>query len=181
MFTALVAESRAHEVLPCAGDDSDRGPFESCAHQMLSRDFLAPTIGSALYSDLLQRFLPFPVTRFDRGRALEGAWEEAWNALPGISTPRFGARSEAPSFDDLWCDAAGDCDDLFRNPLLFLNTTQVETGKRVIISPVPIVRSEFSDATGLFDEVPRSLSLSSAVHNSANRGPMRFGLLSSVL
>lgn len=169
VFSALVAESqtRSRLPLPCSEKSLRRGPFEGCAHQMLSRDFLAPTLGSLMYSDLLQRFLPFPVARFDRGRALETSWEQAWNNLEGIGRSRFGTRRARSTFDDLWCNPSGECPGLYRVPLLFLNSTRVETGKRVLTSLLEIKSDEFTDAEGFFENSGQEISLSTAVHNSA--------------
>src|SRR5437773_769107 len=52
--------------------------FKSKAHDILSQDFLSPTLAAMLYPDFVQRFLPVPIPYFDRGRALEMAWEKAW-------------------------------------------------------------------------------------------------------
>src|SRR5262249_30070556 len=40
------------------GSDIPRGPYECAGQRVLSRDFLAPVVGSLLLPDLLQRFLP---------------------------------------------------------------------------------------------------------------------------
>src|SRR6185369_10301332 len=76
VFTSLVKEQY------CARADNSRtpaiGPLQPYAHAILSADYLAPTTAYILYPDLLQRFLPFPVPWFDRSRAIEGAWGNAW-------------------------------------------------------------------------------------------------------
>jgi hypothetical protein len=70
VFGALVAEK-------------DGRLFQEDAHQILSRDFLSPALAAMLYPDLTQRFLPVPIPYFDRGRALELAWEKAWRDQTG--------------------------------------------------------------------------------------------------
>ncbi|MBN2160550.1 MAG: hypothetical protein JW807_14255 [Spirochaetes bacterium] len=126
------------------------------AQNILGEDFLAPVMGAMLYPDLVQRFLPCNINRFDRGRALERAWERAWKLHAG--TDRFSSQ-----FELLW---AGRTDVWM--PSLFLNSTWVETGKRIIISNLDVAPDVFSDAEDINDFYSdRSLSLSSAVHLSA--------------
>src|SRR5438128_1011597 len=82
VFEALLAESA-------------RGSFQESVHKVLGQDFLSPALGSMLYPDLVQRFIPFPIPYFDRGRSLEMGWEKAWRDTMG--NDRF-----AGSFVDLW-------------------------------------------------------------------------------
>jgi hypothetical protein len=145
VFAALLAEQRAGRALIA----------KQAAQKMLGEDFLAPVVAAMLYPDLLQRLLPFPVPHFDRARALEQAWERAWrDAVPG--SDRF-----AEAMDRLR-EGAGWA------PLLFLNATWVETGKRIVASQAAITPADFidaEDAQAFF--APRSLRLSTAAHMSA--------------
>ncbi len=130
--------------------------FQSATQNILGEDFLAPVVGAMLYPDLVQRILPFPVERFDRARALEGAWENAWKKYTG--NDRFSKR-----FDDLWQDR-----DTAWMPALFMNSTWVETGKRLIVSNLALTAEDFNDAEDINDfYTERSLPLSTAVHLSA--------------
>ena len=157
LFVALLAEQRA------VGAASS-SPFEvkRKAQDILGEDFLSPVVASILYPDLLQRFLFWPVARFDRALALEQAWERAWRRhVPG--TDRF-----AQPMDRLWDGKAR------WTPALFLNATWVETGKRLIASNVRIVAPDTSVAEDFVDVedaqrffAPRSLALSTAAHMSA--------------
>ena len=184
-FAALVREQNDREALPgeqeeerqqalaCPtdGDGHPRGPFETCAHQMLKQDFLSPTAAALLYPDLVQRFLFFPVNHFSRGRALETAWEEAWNGLK-LTQGRFGAEDRF-SFRGLWRDDERSTDNLYRVPLLFLNTTRVETGQRALFSPLPVGKLEgrdtieFQDTIDLHAIMVDDVRLSTAAHASA--------------
>jgi predicted acylesterase/phospholipase RssA len=125
---------------------------------VLGRDLLSPVLGSMLFPDLLQRFLPFPVLP-DRAAALEESWEVAWRSTPG-EDPELMARR----FLALW---AGERE--MRVPSLFLNATRVETGNRVVASNLRITREHYPDAedTFLFGGPGTDLRLSSAAHLSA--------------
>lgn len=72
VFDALLAEP-----------NPDSFKFKDKAHDILSQDFLYPTLASMLYPDLVQRFIPCPIPFFDRARALEMGWEKAWRDTMG--------------------------------------------------------------------------------------------------
>src|SRR5215471_7364407 len=98
--------------------------FRTAAGSVLSRDFLAPTTARMLGADLPQQFIPLPVLP-DRADAIERAWQNAWvDAFPNAPPDAF-----TRPFLDL---SRG------HRPLLFLNGTEVETGRRVIFSPIDV-------------------------------------------
>jgi len=107
--------------------------FKDKAHKILGQDFLSPALASMLYPDLVQRFIPFPIAHFDRGRSLELGWEKAWRDTMG--NDRF-----AGSFVDLWKPGPREW-----MPALFLNGTSVEKGNRIITSNLRVTNS-FLDA-----------------------------------
>jgi hypothetical protein len=112
-------------------------------------------VAALLYPDLVQRLLPFPVAHFDRALALEQAWERAW-------------RREVQGSDRLAEPMARLREAKGWAPVLFLNATWVETGKRIIASQAAIGAEDFvdtEDAQGFFS--PRRLRLSTAAHMSA--------------
>ena len=94
--------------------------FKKKADAILGQDFLSPALGSMLYPDFVQRFLPFPVPYFDRGRALELGWERGWRDT--MKNNRL-----ATSFVELWSPGSREW-----MPALFLNGTSVEKGNRII-------------------------------------------------
>ena len=158
MFNALLKEQASPSGLKCAGNQEEpatgqRNSMQACAEAVLSHDFLSPTVSAMLYPDLTQRFLPVPISRFDRARALEGGWEAGWAVQ--FQNNRF-----AEPFHQLWEGHGGNL------PALFLNGTSVETGKRIITSNIAI-GDDFSDAFDFFAENRKPVPLSTAVHNSA--------------
>jgi hypothetical protein len=126
----------------------DASALDVAVRAALDRDFLAPTLASLAFVDLPSWVLPnFGQTT--RGEALERAFSGA-----------TGDRLEAPfmSFaptDDVW------------RPLLFLNATHQETGRRVITGHVRIDRDTFLDSFDLHELTDIDLPLSTAAHNSA--------------
>jgi hypothetical protein len=158
VFATLAGEAGMNERGGrCGGPDMRTGPYECNGQAVLSRDFLAPPVAALLFPDLMQRFFPlgFP----DRAKALEQSWERAW--------------AEARFSDDVWRDRG------FRAlwaerpyvPALLLNSTHVETGKRIIASNLDIAGSPaaFRDAYDLYELIPPGTEIraSTAAHTSA--------------
>ena len=161
VFTTLLSEDHI-TVRPCPSEHSrsdpsvewSRGPYECAGQTVLSQDFLAPTIASALSTDLIQRFFPIAILP-DRARALEQAWEQAW--------PEAGFEKNLWSshgFDGLWKKGK-------YVPSLLLNGTEVTTGRRIITSNLVIRAQEFPDSYDFFQMDPGRIRPSTAVLNSA--------------
>ena len=155
VFTALLADQQYRSPNFRCGD-RDAQPLTRKAQKILGEDFLAPAIAATLYPDLVQRFWPLAISHFDRARALERSWEQVWRRHAG--NDRF-----AEPFDKLW-NVQPD----HWLPALFLNSTWVETGKRLIVSNLRLTAEDFSDvedAQLFFGK--DALPLSTAVHLSA--------------
>ncbi len=126
---------------------------------VLSRDFLAPTVAVMLFPDFFQRF--YFVSAFnDRAVALEHAWENSWDRCVSDRS----VFSEP--FGHLW-----EGDRSYGVPLLFLNSTVVETGQRMISSPLPLAvetfEATFSDAIETNRVLGHEAPLSAVVGTSA--------------
>lgn len=131
----------------------------------MQSDFLAPVLGSLFGVDLVQRVIPFRLFG-DRGQALEQAWVREYAARVSGGA---GSGFDIPLADTAF---APDGTPL---PALFLNTTVVDSGMRLVQHPfAPLEAPEL--LPGNIDGaqwLPRELPLFSAVHNSA-----RFTLVS---
>jgi len=134
------AEQRGALKIPDTGC-VDRGGEDDPAInavQALDDDFWSPLQAMWLFPDLLQQFLPVRVEIFDRARALEHGLEARWqrivtqNDLYGPRVQDKTANTMAEPFLSLW--PQGFDKSLF-TPALVLNTTEVDTGRRRLISP----------------------------------------------
>jgi hypothetical protein len=140
--------------------------FKDAGTDILGEDFLSPTLAAMLYPDLVQRFIPWPFARLDRGRALELGWEKAWSDK--MHNDRF-----SRSFLDLWSARP---DRRPWMPALFLNGTSVEKGNRIIASNLRVTNF-FIDAQDAAKKLSPSgtseadagchIPLSTAAHMSA--------------
>lgn len=99
--------------------------FETRVDEILKQDFLAPIVARAFFADLLQRFLPHPLTvpSFSRGRAFEESVVHAWNRVEGPDNNPF-----AGNFLTHWNHQDA-------GPALLLNTTSVNDGRQIVVSP----------------------------------------------
>ena len=128
VFRSLIEEDR----LANGGGDSQTLPdAASRGGEFVSHDFLAPAMATGLYVDL--PLAPFSflndIIPLDRAVALEKSWEHAWNDR----RPRAGAKD---GFN--WSDGFAWTFGSSRRPwpILALNGTSVEKGKRIIASNV---------------------------------------------
>jgi hypothetical protein len=127
--------------------------------QALSGEFLAPTVARMLYPDLAQRFLPIALLP-DRASVLEAAWQSVWRKSfkdhPGDGLQTSFSRL-AGAGQSGW------------QPALLLNSTHVETGKRVIASSLDLgsAPNQFLEAVDLIELTKQDLRLGTAALNSA--------------
>ncbi len=124
--------------LAADGEKAHHADWRRKTDAVLSRDLLTPLIAASLSPDLLQRFIGCPIPRFDRARALEYAIEGAWRE--GVQN---GNNHFARSFYN-FCDRFEE-----RSvPALFLNTTGVRTGERMVVSTHFSLSSQWSEPPG---------------------------------
>lgn len=127
-----------------------KGSVKEEAHRILSQDFLAPVTSWLVVPDLVQKFLPFPIHRVDRARALEKSWEVA--ATLGD--------------DELLSD--GFLETFGQDECVYLiNSTRVENGFRTLLSNVVVDPSVFSLSEDFFDITHTDIPVSTAVSVSS--------------
>jgi hypothetical protein len=133
---------------------------------MLSEDYLSPVLAYFLFPDLVQRFLFFPVAYFDRSTALERSLELGWDTHTAFyrqHVPAAWAETGNPfrePFSALW-DPTSDV------PALFLNTTEVETGRGRVIAPLTLDATEFVASPTVAPDGSTDIALSTAAVLSA--------------
>jgi hypothetical protein len=107
---------------------------------LFSDDYLSPIIGGMLFPDFLARFSFKPVNEFDRARPFESALEQTWSQCyrgDAFSEDMNGLYEGVPP--SVW------------RPALLFNSTNVETGRRFILSNIALP-SRDSDAYFAYDE-----------------------------
>ena len=115
------------------------GPVEQRVASVLTKDFLSPLVGGFLFSDFTQLFSPIAIPVFDRARSLEYTLEKSGDRMLSIQKPTGETTNLLKAdFQSHWTP--------YNNmPALLLNTTDVGSGKRVVISPFDIDPSHPKD------------------------------------
>jgi hypothetical protein len=145
VFAALASRYASNEGRRGCGSASEQ-TFQALTKAYFSTDFLAPLVGSTLFPDMLQRAIPIAIPEFDRARALEKSFHTAWRSVVETHPPSSAGLSNPfeQTLQELWgVDRAV--------PALFLNTTAVETGSRIMLAPIG------------FDGTPTTLHISHAL------------------
>jgi hypothetical protein len=129
------------------------------ATEFLTEDFLAPAIASLIFMDTPSSFLP-DLGLDDRGAVLERSFEQASRGL--LARPFL-------SFFRLRKDAVANKEpgSSWWRPILLLNATHEETGKRIITGHVLIERGVFLDSFDALHVLGKDVRASTAAHNSA--------------
>ena len=139
-------------------DPTSSPPRAQIASEILQERFLAPMVAKLVSGDLLQWFLPMPVRRFDRSSAMETAFAAAYNE-------HVHHDSMVEKFTEF---RPVDSDDV---PVMLLNTTSVQLGRRIVASPYrwPLsdVSVEEQDPIDFHSLTGRDVSVATAVHNTA--------------
>lgn len=149
------------------------------------QDYLGPSVAGLLYPDLFQRFFPFGIFP-SRADSLEESWEIGWDQAADrcvveaerrkqpLICPRRGRMAD--DFLAIWGDALKPVPGKSASswvPVVLVNGTHVETGKRILTAPVRITPDVFEDSYDFFDMRQARIRASTAVLNSA-----RFPLVS---
>ncbi len=166
VFDAIMAERLQAKPFSCStGDLPSEKNVLSTVRQVLSHDFLSPTIAGMLFPDLMERLLPFNYRWFvlpDRAAYLEEAWEkgweEGWQRATGGKSKRF-----AESFEGLWKSDPAQV----IIPSLLMNGTWVDTGSRAITTNLDLENDQFLHADSVLPLLKEPIPLSTAVHMSA--------------
>jgi hypothetical protein len=141
---------------------TSKGWLQSQLSTILENDFLAPVVANLFFRDLPQSIMPIQLMP-DRAATLEQAFEQAWREACDKReySPTCADNNQfSKSFFDIRKDSGW-------NPVLLLNGTHQETGKRIVTSHVRIDQNVFFDAYDFFDLTRHDVALSTAVLNSA--------------
>jgi hypothetical protein len=158
VFAALVKRTVRNATHPPCRPEliEEQGPMQRAVDEVLRHDLLAPVVAGTLFPDLAQRFIPWPIPALDRARMFEHAVERAWVGATG------GTEFSEP-FESLRTDARAGA-----VPALLLNTTNVETGLRMVVSHLELCDERFGRLATLADINRRiTMPLSAAVGLSA--------------
>ena len=163
---------QSEKVSPLVHSNTGPTTWQSCMETLLSGDFLSSTLFAYLYKDSLRGLwaglaeitlkLGVPIAVPDRAVILEQSWERHYceytdtcdGDFMGLERPFLSLARLAPCPMPLYqCPPPPPAPPSWV-PLLFINTTDVDTGRRVVISPIaPRARAQrlFPDAYDLHE------------------------------
>lgn len=139
-------------------DPTSMPPRAQIASEILRERFLAPMVAKLVAGDLAQWFLPFPVREFDRSGAMETGFAAAYREHVQHDTMSEPLATFRP-------ENAADV------PVLLLNSTSVETGRRIVVTPYQWPLSDISveeqEPIDFHQLTGRDVTVSTAIHNTA--------------
>jgi hypothetical protein len=135
-------------------DDTPKS-WRQCMEQLLAGDFISPTLYGFVYKDALRGLASLGFHMHDRAEILERSWEERFcESTTGHACPRENKGMRAPFLSVTGHGGTADSQGKWL-PILLLNGTDVETGRRVVVSPLdPKIGSDrrvFPEAYDLHD------------------------------
>jgi hypothetical protein len=168
VFSGLTQEYAKNEpAQPCLQSLPEAGQVEKAADTILSKDLLSPVIWATLFPDFLQRFVPYPFPKLDRGYTLELAFEDTWNFKGGPKKNYL----QGSFFNLCGADAAACAKGA--TPALAVNMSNVETGMQMVLSQMDLSNWPLEDGPPRPFDVfsngadPVDLTVSTAVGLSA--------------
>ncbi len=155
-FNALACHTLEHKTGKALNADDFR-KMKMQLDTICGADFLSPLTTGMVLPDALQKFLPFVIGKFDRGRYLEDGFAKSFEEVTQSSLLNEGVDSlySAPN----------------KIPSLFFNCTHVETGRKSIISNLQLSPKYFKDVLDVETRIQKSVLLKTAV-SCASRFPM---------
>jgi hypothetical protein len=133
-------------------------------------DYLSPLIAGTLFNDFAQRLLPWPAFLNDRAAFFERSWESSWSQKMGS------ARFEEPLRGLYQRNGKPDLD--YQTPALFLNGTEVFTGRKFLMTNINISHADFPETYFLNDSDPALYDLRDAPLSAITHMSARFPFLS---
>lgn len=130
--------------------------YDTTAYEFFKRDYLSALAGKLVFGELLNCFWPCHINIFDRQIALEQGWENGWKDAVNESDPGNYLKG---SFDQNIGDGDG--------PALFINTTEVETGRQCVWTNVKVPDFPFAARRDLLGATKLSLYYTTAIGLSA--------------
>lgn len=162
LYAAALADRRDNKK-PAA---TSVGPLTS---RVASNDFLSPLVSGLLLNDAVQAVIPGSKFGGDRAAWFEQSWEQSWKTVAG--SDRFAAPLQG------LYTVSGQADMSYAVPALFVNATEVNTGRKFLFSNIRVSQADFPE-TFLAQGHPTLQSLSGVPLSAVAHASARFPFLS---
>ena len=140
--------------------NGDTSSYTHKADTFYKEDFLSPILGRMLLGDVLNSFSPVFIPYFDRGAALEEAWDNGYSKVDkgnNIFSSPFQASFKKNNPDQNY-------------PAVFINTSEMETGLQCWVTNIDASKSGFALDTNrdlLHWKINRDIHYSTAIDFSS--------------
>lgn len=153
-YLAGLSSGAAGPAGPCTPTRDGLCSFGRLGRALFSTDMLGPTFAAAFYGDLLFTFAPLP-TPINSADALSQTWREAWRRATGGKDDGFAQGFLTHWRQDGW------------RPVMLLNGTHVESGKRLITTDLQLAGTKVRDSWDLHQIMHRDIDTAWAALNAA--------------
>ncbi|HNP54001.1 MAG TPA: hypothetical protein PKK69_05275, partial [Ferruginibacter sp.] len=124
--------------------------------QICSADYLSRVSFGLLFPDMLQRFIPIKIDRWDRSKMLANSFDDGYSYLTG-SKQYLSQNYLLP-----WADSST----AYRYPVLLFNTILNEAGAKALFSPYRLSGRYYTEAVDLISEMHTSVPIKEAMTSS---------------
>lgn len=132
----------------------NNGNITKCMNKLTNQDYLTPLLVGFFFPDMVQRFFPYPFESSDRVRYLEDSFSTKFNEISYENT------LDSPFLEVCPTDKSS-------SPMILFNSTEVETGRKALISNVKLTDSYFHDVVDVIHEIESDMPMKTAATNSA--------------
>ncbi len=124
--------------------------YSDAVDAFYQKDFLAPITGRLVFAESFNLFSTTMTEMFDRASSLEISWEQSFAQLDSMDRLAHFFNKETSG-----------------GPAVFINSTEIETGRRALLSNVLVDTASFNDAVNLQQELNGNINYSTAILFSA--------------
>lgn len=153
-YLAGLSSGAAGPAGPCTPAADGLCSFGRLGRALFSADMLGPTFAAAFYGDLLFTFAPLP-TPINSADALSQTWREAWRRAAPAAPDGFSRGFLTHWQSEGW------------RPVMLLNGTHVESGKRLITTDLQLAGTKVRDSWDLHQIMHRDVDTAWAALNAA--------------
>lgn len=135
-----------------------RGEDSMHLDAICSADYLSRVTYAFLYPDLIQRFIPWSIESWDRGKYLANSFNDGFSGKFEPANANLLNRN----FQEMWSGA-----EAYDRPAILFNTTYAERGSKAVFSPFILSPKNYADALDILTVTKRAIPMKEGMASSA--------------
>jgi hypothetical protein len=148
---------KTHPVSERAQDPGTQDPSDTL-QRICSADYLSRVSFGFMFPDMLQRFLPFAIDRWDRSKMLANSFDDGFSHMSGSPNGFLSKNYLEP-----WMNAST----AYRYPVVLYNTILNEAGAKAVFSPYRLSAKFYPGVVDLLTQMNASVPTKEAMTSSA--------------